>query len=302
MDFKSEIIQALPETAREKLHGLIEGREDAYAVLRAAESALEEAHRARDRAEIAYRSRVERTTYSASGQAVRLPEYEIAKLRAPVIRAEEDVERLKVRRNRAAEVWQTFDFLADLREWIGEARMAGRRFKAASPVKPVSSDFHKSVEHARRRLDEISIEAERVELAPLPIAELRAAVEAEVDALAGKGALFVDPRIRSGSPLKLEGALGVSGQGDRVSSLASSLVFLLRDQIKTSALALLPAKELPGSLSDAARKAELARLSAERLEFERAEEAAIVAASAAGITIARRRDASPLAVLEIAES
>lgn len=300
--FTPDILAILPKSSQDKIIHLSEMRADAHAVVKGAEAALDDAHQRRDRAELAYRSQVERLTYSPSGQSRALTSEEIASIRAPLDRVEAEIDRLKARRDRATENWQAFDFLADVRNWLGDAKMAGRRLKAAQPMKLPTGDFHKAVENARRRLDEIEIEAERVELAPLPLAELREAVEAEIDSLAGKGALFLDPRIRNGSPLRIEAAFGLSGQGDRVSALAASLVFLLRDQIKTSALALLPEKELPGALTDTDRNRELARLTAERLEIERAEEAAIVAAAAAGIVIPRRREASPLAILEISEA
>ena len=300
--FTNDILAILPKSSQDKIIHLSEMRADAHAVVKGAEAALDDAERRRDRAALTYRTQVERLTYSPSGQSRALSPEESASLHAPLDRIDAEIERLRSRRDRAIEAWSNYDFLADVRNFLGEAKMSGKRFRSAPPTKVPTGDFHRAVESARRRLDELAIETERVELAPLPLAELHAAVEAEVDAIAGRGALFVDPRIRSGSPLKLEAAFGLSGQGDRVSSLASSLLFLLRDQIKAAALALLPAKELPGAMTDAARKAELARLTAERLEIERAEEAAIVAAAAAGITIARRRDASPLAILEISEA
>ena len=300
--FTNDILAILPKSSQEKVIQLAELRADAHSVVKGAEAALDAAEQRRDRADLTYRTQVERITYSPSGQSRALSPEESASLRAPLDRVEAEIDRLKARRDRAADNWRAFDFLTEVRAFLGDAKMAGRRFRSAPPTKVPTGDFHRAVESSRRHLDEIEIEAERVELAPLPVAELRTAVEAEIDSLAGKGALFLDPRIRSGSPLKLEAAFGLSGQGDRVAALASSLVFLLRDQIKTSALALLPAKELPGALTDAARKAELARLTAERLEIERAEEAAIVAAAAAGIVIPRRRAASPLAILEISEA
>lgn len=298
--FTNDILAILPKSSQDKIIHLSEMRADAHAVVKGAEAALDDAERRRDRAALTYRTQVERLTYSPSGQSRALTSEEIASIRAPLDRVEAEIDRLKARRDRATENWQAFDFLADVRNWLGDAKMAGRRLKAAQPMKLPTGDFHIAVENARRRLDEF--EAERVELAPLPLADLRAAVEAEIGALAGRGALFVDPRSRSGSPLKLEAAFGLSGQGDRVSALAASLVFLLREQIITAALALLPEKELPGALTDTDRNRELARLTAERLEIERAEEAAIVAAAAAGIVIPRRREASPLAILEISEA
>jgi hypothetical protein len=55
------------------------------------------------------------------------------------------------------------------------------------------------------------------------------------------------------------------------------------------------------AMDAAARTAELRRLWAELLELERREEAVIVAAEASGVTVARRLDADPRAVLELAE-
>jgi hypothetical protein len=301
-EIHADLLDLLPKNSRTKLERLVEQRSNAYAILRSATNDLEAAWKARDRASMTFAAACEKAVFSPSGQRRHLDDAEVAALRAPLDRAETEIATLQDRVDRATTAWTETDLVEEIRRWLGELRKAGRRLKPAEPPKAPTGDPRRAVEQARARLDEIDDQIARTESAPRTLAELRAAVIAEIEALAERGHIHVDPRTRGGSPLRLAAALATNGPGDRPQAAVQTLVALLVEPIREAALALLPAEELPGALSDADRERELARLADDRLATERAEEAGITAAEAAGLTVARRRDANPAAVLDVEEA
>src|SRR5690606_811454 len=97
-------------------------------------------------------------------------------------------------------------------------------------------------------------------------------------------------------------ALGDGGTHFALSGDAGAAFYawLHRDEIAARITGMIDAAvPKSGVLTDDQRDAEFSRISAKRLELERAEEALIVAMEAEGRTIQRRRDADPRAVLEI---
>lgn len=66
--------------------------------------------------------------------------------------------------------------------------------------------------------------------------------------------------------------------------------------------AMIDQADVVGALTDEEQEQRFRELRARRLELERIEEANIVAAEAEGMFIARRADADPRAILEVAEA
>jgi hypothetical protein len=132
-------------------------------------------------------------------------------------------------------------------------------------------------------------------------------MEKAVDAIANKGAITFDPKIRNGDPFRLDRHFnlsiysGATGQTLIGSSGAEVLIWLFRDQL-VEGLSAEIGEDAPGALSYDQREAELGRLSKELLALERQEEALISAAERVGQRIVRRRDADPRAILEVEEA
>ena len=75
----------------------------------------------------------------------------------------------------------------------------------------------------------------------------------------------------------------------------------MREEIAAKGGNLIAAAPHDGAMTDDEREREFRRISIRRLEIERIEEALVCAAEAEGRIIARRRDADPRALLEVAE-
>lgn len=293
--FTEKMLAALPTESRKKAIRLDEDRQAAWAAVRLATEALDDARNRLDLTKLA----IQRRMYAEDGARRRLTEAEIAEIEAPARRIDAEIEeRLAPRLRRAESAWRDHDYLGAVGTWLTEAVASGARLRHV-PLPAFKGDAHRVVEEARRKLDEIDAAFRQVAEAARPVSELRAAMLAELDRLADDGKPACDPRIRAGSPVKLGFALGLEGQGNRAATLSHTLVWLLRDELAAKLDRLLPGDELPGAMTDEARDAAIDRLSAERLEVERSEEAAIAAAATAGMVIARRVDADPRAVLEL---
>src|SRR5690606_27764090 len=97
------------------------------------------------------------------------------------------------------------------------------------------------VERIRREIESLDAQWKAVESAPAPSDDLLARCIAEIDALAERGALRIDPRSRGPAPLRLDetlriGAVPVPGDGGLSfmpigSGLGPTLVWLCRESL-----------------------------------------------------------------------
>ncbi len=297
--FPESILNYLPTESREKVLLLDEQRNAAMAANKAAGDALFEAYERRDaltvKAQYAFEG-------SVSGLGRKLSDEDRETIYAPVRKVEREIEeKLKPRAERAAKAFEDFAFLDEVSGWLRDVKAVGVRLAHSPPPPVIKGDFHRVVENQRRRLDELDNDWHAASNAPRPLEDARAAVIAEIDRLAAKGAPHADLRIREGSPVKLVHAFGVQGEHDRHAALAHAVIWMSADTLKERALALLGDTEPVGAMADADRDRAFDKIAAERLDAERTEEAAIAAAAAVGIIIVRRRDADPRAILEVAE-
>jgi len=152
------------------------------------------------------------------------------------------------------------------------------------------------VDALRRQIADLSRERAEIEAAPPPPEERRAALEACIAAIGARWRPTVDP---------LSGHIGELAAPDLVAGISTesalegllarllgpALVDLLVEEIDRA-----PEGRAPG-LPSAARPAKLAELEARIFALECEEERLIEEAEAAGITIERRADADPCAVL-----
>lgn len=296
--FPENLLNYLPAESREKVLTLDEQRNAAMAANKAAGDALFEAYERRDALAVKAQFAVEG---SVSGLGRKLADEDREAIFAPVRKVEREIEeKLKPRAERAGKVFEDFAFLDEVSAWLRDAKAVGIRLSHA-PLPVIKGDFHRVVENQRRRLDDLENDWHTASNAPRPLEDARAAVVAEIDRLAAKGAPVADIRIREASPVKVAEAFGITGQGNIHATLAHAVVWLNREALKAEAVALLGDADPAGAMADADRDRAFDKIAAERLDAERAEEAAIAAAAAIGIVIVRRRDADPRAFLEVME-
>lgn len=198
------------------------------------------------------------------------------------------------------------------RSWLETVVAAGAKIVEAErpDVKLPRGDALGAVADLRARIATLAVEYEQVERAPMPAGTIKARALAFIDHLAAQGA----PTIFTGSgttdPLDLDFHLQLAGLGPVHGSVAdcklvpNSTLFLawtLRDVLKQRAAELIDATPIEGAVEEAARDERLRTLAAEKLAVERMEEAMIERAAATGMSIPRRGDADPRAVLGVVD-
>ncbi|GAA0607933.1 hypothetical protein [Paenochrobactrum glaciei] len=306
--FHDDHLTFLPKKARAKAVALDEQRSAAAAAMKAANADLEDAYMRRDRVEAADRTAGQTVRPGVEKMPLddlkrRLAENDDAVTPAVAKITVEIEERIKPRLDRASEAFQAIAAVVDnAASWIGEAKRAGVKLTdAPTPAKPKSGEFLKEIDRVRNEIDEIEDALDRVEAAPCTLAEVRSAIIAEIDEIAERGRPNISYTNRAASPLRLDTALGFvnSPRGPRV---AETIVWAMQDIIKERALSLVGDIEPDGALTEAQRDAEIDRLTAELLDANRREEAVITAAAAVGMSVPRRRDCDPRALLEIVET
>ena len=228
----------------------------------------------------------------------------------------EDITALRARSQRAMQDREAFAIVFTLKEWLQaySRRHAGshvdrfaRRngggpplFKHKASSEKIKGDPREAL--AARRADILNYAAawEEVVRAPVPRSDLLAGTVAAVDQIAAIGRPLLNRRAREGDPFALLPTF--RGDEKRTSKDGTALLFwLFRDTIVDRLTVEIGETDDARAMSDEAREAAFAELAAKKLEAERKEEAAICACEAQGILIARRRDADPRAVLELAE-
>lgn len=216
---------------------------------------------------------------------------------------------------RAVAAWGRFAFVEEVERWLERmARLGAPSLQHFVPKLPKPKDASAEIARLRAELAELDAAWTSAEHAPAPASELTARFLAELDQIAAKGAPSIAVAARAGSPVSLVAALRVKHEpvslpgGETHFALsgdagASFFTWLMRDEIAARITGMIDAAvPKTGALTDDQRDAEFSRISARRLELERAEEALIVAAEQEGRIIARRRHADPRALLEIIEA
>lgn len=195
--------------------------------------------------------------------------------------------------------------VAALERWIEDNRAVAVRPCPTLPRPPArpKDGWQAEVDRQRAVLRGLRADVHAVASAPIPAADAKARMRAEVAALAEAGAPDVGRCLEGGSirwpTTTLRNVAGVPVAHEAIDAHGlwawlnqAQLVALLDAEIDALA-------EPDRALTAAQRKAEDARLQAEILKTERQEEATIVAAAAEGVLVIRRADADPRAVFEI---
>lgn len=309
-------LSILPARSRAKLEGLLIDRDGAHAAYRAASDAEQAARQEYGLAQGRYRD------LASLGPGVGLEGNRFAKselaeqealedrLAAPVEAARRRLDLAVAARERASERMDSFAFLASVEDWLERSVANGIGLQHCEQKAPRSRDPVAEVARLRAELEALDAQWSEAENAPVPAGILRQQAIDEINRVAAKGALTLNPRSRSGSPLGLERAIGLgmmraSGTaGPNLVGDAGAAVFtwLLRDQLCAEVEKMVAELPQEGAMSDDQQEAAFAKISARRLELERLEESLIASAAAEGRNIPRRRDADPRAILEVAET
>ena len=345
MNFPDNLLALLPAPSREKLENLLVERDAARDAYRAASDREQEARQEAGLAEARARERLEmapgipgdvaaieaeirtagaqhpagaviaaRNAKPASRWREAVADDREAIITAPAEAAKRRHQLALDARERAAERQSSFAYLEDVQRWLERAvGFGGMRLEHHAVAAPKVRD--PAVEIAKLRSELVTLDDAwtSAENAPVPSEVLRAMAIAEIDAVAQKGALSLDPLSRAGNPLGLAGAIKIASvpvmvPGDdrptmmlRGDGGGALFAWLMRDALVAKVDDLLAALPKAGSLSDDEREAEFRRVSVRRLEIERQEEALVVAAEREGRVITRRRDLDPRALLEVVE-
>ncbi|NTA46869.1 hypothetical protein G6L34_02020 [Agrobacterium tumefaciens] len=278
----------LPPEAREKL---IRMEDEVFAL----HGAIPE-QRYLDAFERVTEIRYQRAKFLETGYNERRPELveRLADFDAKIERAKAEADRISKLRDVATEAWNcSGNVVQRCLEFIESGR--NREFRAARTPQvklAAGQSFADAVTKVRENIVAVSQERRRIELAPVPAAELAEKAVAGLDGMAAQGAPSFDPRIRGRDPFKLDHHLTHPGVG------VAFLLFLFRDEIVERLTAII-GDDVPGALTDADRGKLLAKADAKRLDLERQEEALIVEAAQTGLHIERRPDADVRAVLGV---
>lgn len=202
--------------------------------------------------------------------------------------------------------------LESVRRFIREHR--GRLIvPTTAPIPAIGPEGPRpALDRIRAEITAIGERLIEVEFAPATAAELRGAALAALDRIAAQGKPRLIATARGGDdPFALDRLLGstpISGfvgpDGRPAPTIGDGgsafLVWLNRDVIAGKLGEIIAEAELRDALTDAVRRVEMTRLGVERLRLERIEEALVRLCGEAGISVPRRSDASPLAMLQIA--
>lgn len=242
---------------------------------------------------------------------IRSPEERIG-----LVRKEADRERRQaIERNRTNEdrldlegapITGAFQWLADAKyEWTRAGRPTGW-FRQASvePTLPSgASSRDGGITTCRKQIAELTARYDAVMRAPETADELKQQIDASIEGAISQGRVSINAIRRDGDPARLASYVShIGGQAPNVSAMFGLLVWGMRDQLREKLHALVDATDLTGAMTDTSRAKELGRIARERLTLERLEEALICAAELDGVSIARRPDADPRAILEIEET
>lgn len=292
-----ELIERLPPLSAAKIRALIEQRDAAYAVLRAASDAAQDARQRHDQTENDARRRL---AMAQDGD-------DVERILAPVAPRRSELERANAAKARAEAAWQKFSNVSACAEWAAIYFQNGGRLSDADLPKvnlAKGETFQSAVESIRSEIETVAEDWRSVEAAPMPLDDLKADITASVDAIAAKGVPGLDPRSRTGDPARLNSAIRLTTHGGSLvgDGGAALLVWACRDVLVDKLYKLAEQSDFTNALTDDARDARFSELLDRKLDLEFREEVLIVAAAAEGMTIDRRPDADPRAVLQVRET
>lgn len=308
----------LPPAAVAKLQAMQDAGEEARAVYTTATDRLRRANETANqwRREVTTLRRQKRAYVTPIGGGEPAPSAPLMQAERELAAAEAEVARHLARQGEANEASEgPRACLHQLQRWLDKQR--GRALPAftgtvGAPVQRRGETLAQAVERVRGEIAERRADLHRIASAPLTSAEAKAAIRREVEALAEAGAPDVG-RVLEGQPIRWPSFrelrhLGSNGpiygeSGDPQAVDARALMaWLMKGLLLTRLEAEVDAiADDKAALSTVQRRTEDARVRAELLALERAEEALIEDAPPE-LRIWRRAEADPRAVLGLAET
>jgi hypothetical protein len=237
-----------------------------------------------------------------------------ARIMPPVDRAKRVLDHATEAHERATARWQEFAFLENVHGWLARIVHSGTKLVRRPATMGEVTSFPEEVARIRREIIALFDEWRAVEAAPSSPDDYRARAIEEIEDLAARGALHVNLRDRGPRPLGLAQALtpgalpadddGVSTSADAGTGDASAAlwVWLHKDALIVRVSALIDAAPAENAMSYAEREAAFRKIVEKKLALEFLEEATICAAANGGMSIPRRPDCDPRAVLEVSEA
>ncbi len=335
--FSDQMLSRLPAPSREKIARLDSDRDFAHAAVRTASDALQEARRAHGLAlsharhlyvanfpgqrdlEADFRELAGKTAPPPTPESYRSRRQEVdteraqavARLMEPIVAHQRTIERLSAAHDRAVAAWSAYSFLEPALAWLTPIVGSGVTLQhQPARLAKVPKDLRAEVAALRSQLDALADEWRAVDQSPAPRADFLERALREIQSLADKGKPTIDLRRRGPTPIKLAEHLSVNlttfGTAENaisrlVGDASAFHVWLHRETLISRIKELIDAAPNDGALSFDEREKRFSEINAKKLAIEFQEEATILAAEAAGMAIARRRDADPRAVLEVSE-
>lgn len=235
-----------------------------------------------------------------------LTDDEVERLDDRVRAAQERVDHAVAAQEAASVEFTKFEFLTEVVDWLKVYLGRGGRL-AHQPLPAVKlargESFHDAMKRVRAQISACDDEWSRVDLAPMPAAEIKTAIVDQVDRLAAACQPRILGRDAPDGPTNLADILKIRAiEGRPVADCAGPLLaWLHRDEIIARLHAQVDALDLAGAMTDDQRDRAFSVLLDKKLELNFAEEALIAAAEREGTIMPRRRDADPRAVLEVGE-
>ncbi|MCM0752936.1 hypothetical protein DEA98_22905 [Brucella pseudogrignonensis] len=221
---------------------------------------------------------------------------------APVNKAELAVEAAMADRERAADRYASFAFVATVDDWLSRFGDLGNLREVEVETPTVKGDPLSAILSIRAKVAKLTDDLVRVAEAATPAETLRSQAHAEIDRVAAAGALNIHPQSRSGTPLGLSEKMHIrtAPSGALIGNAGTDvMIWLLRDQLKAEVDRMIAELNFDGAMSAAEQEAATRQIAKDRLALERQEEALVAAAEVSGRPTARRADLDPRAFLGV---
>ncbi len=328
--FDDKLLSWLPQQSRVKVEKLDADRAAANAVVRQASNAAQAALQEHGIATSAARERLSmhprnvfappdgapQTVLEVYRASLAREQYERAQFEArilePVERTKRALDHAMAANERATARWQEFAFLGNVHGWLARIVHSGTKLVHRPATMDKVEPLPDEVARIRREIVALFDEWRAVEAAPSPPDDFRARAIAEIEDLAASGALRIHLKNRGTRPLGLAQALTlgatpvdarVATTGDMTGYAGAALwVWLHKDALIARVSALVDAAPTENVMSHEEREAAFRAIVEKKLSLEFLEEATICAAANEGMSIPRRPDCDPRAVLEASEA
>lgn len=295
--FSSNLLHRLPSESRAKIIEIDHARAAAHAAVRAAQARQADAHEALNRAKLTAAAAI--AAFPRAG----LTDEDRERLSAPVAPAEAEADRADHAVDMASVRFRMFSYLSDAEDWLKRAVSLGVNLQH-TPLPPHKDggDRVAAVTALRASVEACGRDWAATAGAPAPASEVKKALIAEIDQLAGDGSPRLNIRARGIAPVDIRSLMSIVLPGEHaIGDPAPFLIWLFRDVLADRLCDLVDQAPLEGALTDRQRDKALSQIAAKRLALEFQEEAEVVAAAAVGQAIERRRNLDPRALFEVRE-